>query len=62
MTIPELENLVRVGQAIERPRYAYTASYAGAVAAKSASLKGTQVWKSVDGKTENRACTIALKR
>ena len=47
---------------IERPRYTYTASYSGAVAAKSANLKGTQVWKSVDGKTENRACTIALKR
>jgi len=47
---------------IERPRYTYTASYSGTVAAKSASLKGTQVWKSVEGKTENRACTIALKR
>jgi hypothetical protein len=46
----------------ERPRYTYTASYSGTVAAKSANLKGTQVWKSVDGKTENRACTIALKR
>jgi hypothetical protein len=47
---------------IERARYTYAASYSGTVAAKSASLKGTQVWKSVDGKTENRACTIALKR
>jgi hypothetical protein len=47
---------------IERPRYSYTASYSGTVSAKSANLKGTQVWKSVDGKTENRACTIALKR
>ena len=47
---------------IERPRYSYTASYEGTVSAKSANLKGTQVWKSVDGKSENRACTIALKR
>lgn len=46
----------------ERPRYSYTASYSGTISAKSANLKGTQVWKSVDGKTENRACTIALKR
>ena len=46
----------------ERPRYSYTASYAGTIAAKSANVKGTQVWKSVDGKTENRACTIALTR
>jgi hypothetical protein len=29
---------------------------------KSTNLKGTQVWKSVDGKIENRVCTIALKR
>ncbi len=47
---------------LERPRYSYTASYEGNVAGKAANLKGTQVWKSVDGKTENRACTIALKR
>src|SRR6201981_383707 len=46
----------------ERPRYSYTASYSGTISAKSANLKGTQVWKSVDEKTENRACTIALKR
>jgi len=46
----------------ERPRYTYTASYLGTISAKSANLKGTQVWKSVDGKTEDCACTIALKR
>ena len=46
----------------ERPRYSYTASYSGTISAKAANLKGTQVWKSVDEKTENRACTIALKR
>ena len=46
----------------ERPRYSYTASYSGTISAKSANLKGTQGWKSVDEKTENRACTIALKR
>jgi hypothetical protein len=47
---------------IERPRYTYTASYEGNFKGNGANLKGTQVWKSVDGKTENRACTIALKR
>jgi hypothetical protein len=47
---------------IERPRYSYTASYEGSFKGNAANLKGTQVWKSVDGKTENRACTIALKR
>jgi hypothetical protein len=46
----------------ERPRYSYTASYSGTISATAANLKGAQVWKSVDGKTENRACTIALKR
>jgi hypothetical protein len=45
----------------EKPRYTYTASYAGTIAGKSANLKGTQVW-SFDRKTENRSCTIALKR
>jgi hypothetical protein len=47
--------------AAEKPRYTYTASYAGTISGKSANLKGTQVW-SFDGKTENRACTITLKR
>ena len=45
----------------ERPRYTYTASYDGSFKGNAANLKGTQVW-SFDGKTENRACTIALKR
>ena len=45
----------------ERPRYTYTASYEGGFKGNTATLKGTQVW-SFDGKTENRACTIALKR
>jgi hypothetical protein len=43
------------------PRYTYTASYSGAVTGTAANLRGTQVW-SFDGKTENRSCTIALKR
>lgn len=45
----------------ERPRYTYTASYAGVLSGKSATIKGAQVW-SFDRKTENRNCTIALKR
>jgi hypothetical protein len=45
----------------ERPRYTFTASYAGTVSGNSANIRGTQVW-SFDRKTENRACTIALKR
>ena len=45
----------------ERPRYTFTASYAGTVAGNTANIRGMQVW-SFDGKTENRACTIALKR
>ena len=45
----------------ERPRFTYTASYDGSFKGNAANLKGTQVW-SFDGKTENRACTIALKR
>jgi hypothetical protein len=39
----------------------YTASYEGSFKGTAANLKGTQVW-SFDRKTENRACTIALKR
>jgi hypothetical protein len=45
----------------ERPRYTFTASYAGTVSGNSANIRGTQVW-SFDRKTENRACTITLKR
>jgi hypothetical protein len=45
----------------ERPRYTYTASYEGSFKGNAANLKGTQVW-SFDRKTENRACTIALKQ
>jgi hypothetical protein len=43
------------------PRYTYTASYSGTITGNTANLRGTQVWK-FDGKTENRSCTIALKR
>jgi hypothetical protein len=42
-------------------KYSYTASYSGTVKGNNANLKGTQVW-SFDGKTENRSCSIALKR
>jgi hypothetical protein len=45
----------------EKPRCTYSATYAGSFAGKAANFRGTQVW-SFDGKTENRACTIALKR
>jgi hypothetical protein len=45
----------------ERPRYTYTATYAGVLNGKSGAIKGAQVW-SFDGKTENRNCTITLKR
>jgi hypothetical protein len=45
----------------EKPRYTYTASYEGSFKGNAANLKGTQVW-SFDRKTENRACTITLKR
>jgi hypothetical protein len=41
----------------ENPRWTYT----GAIKGKSANLAGTQVWKSVDGKIEDRKCTIALR-
>jgi hypothetical protein len=43
------------------PKYAYTASYSGTLSKGSGSLKGTQIWH-FDGKTENRACSIALKQ
>ena len=45
----------------ERPRYTYTASYSGTLSGRSGAIRGTQVW-SFDGKTENRSCSIALKR
>jgi hypothetical protein len=43
------------------PKYTYTASYSGSLAKGSGNLKGTQIW-SVEGKTENRDCSIALKQ
>ena len=45
----------------DKPRYTYTASYSGKISGGAATLKGTQAW-SFDGKTENRACSIALER
>jgi len=45
----------------EKPHYTYTATYGGKLAGQAGTLKGTQIW-SFDGKTENRACSIALKR
>jgi len=44
----------------ENPRWTYTATYSGSIKGKSANFGGTQVWKSVDGKSEDRKCTIAL--
>jgi hypothetical protein len=43
------------------PKYNYTASYSGTISRNAANLRGAQVWK-FDAKTENRDCTIALKR
>jgi hypothetical protein len=43
------------------PKYTYTASYSGSLAKGSGNLKGTQIW-SVEGKTENRECSIVLKQ
>jgi len=43
------------------PRYTYTASYKGSLSKCNGNLKGIQVWQ-VDGKTENRDCSIALKQ
>jgi hypothetical protein len=42
-------------------RYTYTASYSGTMTGSAANLRGTEV-RSFDGKTENRSCTISLKR
>jgi hypothetical protein len=42
-------------------RISYTARYAGRLSSTSGSLNGTQVF-TVDGKVENRPCTIALMR
>ena len=44
----------------EIPRFTYTATYSGSIKGNAASLSGTQVW-SVEGKPENRKCTITLK-
>jgi hypothetical protein len=43
------------------PRFTYTASYSGTIAGNAATLQGTQVW-SFDGKTENRSCSITMRR
>jgi hypothetical protein len=43
------------------PRYTFSASYAGNLKSGVGSLKGTQVWR-FGGNTENRACSIPLKR
>jgi hypothetical protein len=43
------------------PKDTYTASYGGTLSKSNGNLKGTQVW-SFDSKTENRACSIALKQ
>ena len=43
------------------PKFTYTASYSGTLANGNGNLKGTQIW-SVEGKTENRACSITLKQ
>lgn len=45
----------------DSPRWTYTASYSGTIKGKSANLSGTQLWKSIDGKSEDRKCSIALK-
>ena len=45
----------------DKPRYTYTASYSGKLSRAQGTLRGTQVW-SFDHKTENRACSIVLKR
>lgn len=42
-------------------RYTFTASYEGRLAARSGQLNGRQVWM-VDAKSENRNCSIALKK
>jgi osmotically-inducible protein OsmY len=47
--------------ATEGARYNYTASYSGKLSDGQGTLSGTQIW-SFDGKTENRSCSIALKR
>jgi hypothetical protein len=39
----------------------FTATYAGTLKGGSGSLRGTQVW-TYGGKTENRGCTISLKK
>ncbi len=43
------------------PKMTYSASYSGTMRGNAADLSGTQVW-TYDGKTENRKCSIALKR
>jgi len=41
-------------------RSSYTASYSGKLAKGGGSLRGTQAW-TLDGKGENRSCSIVLK-
>jgi hypothetical protein len=47
--------------AAEKPRYTYTASYSGNLSGDRGSLRGTQIW-SFDRKTEDRSCSITLRR
>ena|SRR5215471_10031037 len=42
-------------------KFAYTATYSGSLKGSSGSLRGTQVWN-VEGKSENRSCSISLSR
>ncbi len=43
------------------PKYTYTASYSGTMTGNAAQLRGTQVW-TYEGKSEDRACSIALSK
>lgn len=43
------------------PRFAFTASYLGRLQIDVGSHSGTQVW-TFDGRTENRVCSVSLKR
>jgi len=42
-------------------KFAYTATYSGTLKGSSGSLHGIQVWN-VEGKSENRSCSISLSR
>jgi hypothetical protein len=43
------------------PHFTFNASYLGSLQIGAGSLNGTQVW-TFDGKTENRGCSLSLKR